>query len=367
MNPSLKLQKLPPYIFAIIDALKTEVEKQIDVEIIDLSMGSPDQPAPQHVVEALRKEVLLSYNHGYSRKNGVSEIALRQAISNWYDKRFGIQLDPSKNVLPLIGSKEGIAHLASAILNPRDIAIVPSPSYPIHFNSVLLAGGHVHHLPLLEKEQYLPNFKTLDASLLQKTKLLFLNYPHNPTTAMASLDFYEKTVFELCNKNLILVSDLAYSEINYHPEKKIPSLLQVKDALNQNIIEFHTLSKTYNMAGWRIGFAVGNAEILSILEKIKTYCDFGIFRPIQYAAISALSGDQSCIQKTISTYKNRMDYFVKALNDIGWPISQPEATFYLWTALPHRYAHLSSLEFVSELLRKTGVVLSPGSGFGPYG
>lgn len=364
MQEANRLKRLPLYLFTIIDQLKNTAQKN-GVDLIDLGMGNPDQPTPKHIVNELCKQAQLTKNHRYSRSIDESEQKLKEAIASWYKSRFGVRLDPGSEVLPLIGSKEGIAHLSLAFLNNEDIALVPNPAYPVHFNGVLIAGGILHNIPIYEKDGYLPDFKKVPKNIIAKSKLLFLSYPHNPTASIANLDYFEEVVNWVKGKNIIIGHDLAYSDIVFD-NYKAPSILQVKGAKDM-CVEFHTCSKSYNMAGWRIGFAVGNPNILNTLAKTKSYIDFGIFKPIQYAAIKALTGSQACVRKNVELYKKRRDVLVKGLREIGWDVPLPKATFYVWARIPDKYSALTSMEFVSLLIKETGVVLAPGTGFGEYG
>jgi len=364
MHEANRLKRLPPYLFTVIDRLKAkEIKKGAD--IIDLGMGSPDQPCSKHVVEELCRAARVDGNQRYSRVNGELEIKLRKAAADWYKNRFDVDLDPDEEVLPLIGSKEGIAHLSLAFLNNDDIALVPNPAYPVHFNGVIMAGGILYNIPISEDNGFKPKFETLSPEVVKMAKLLFLSYPHNPTTAVVDIKFFEDVIKWLKGKNIIVGHDLAYSEIvfgNY----KAPSMLQVKGAKDIGI-EFHTLSKTYNMSGWRIGFAVGNPDILKTLAKTKSYIDFGIFRGIQAAAIKALTGPQEYIKKTVDTYQKRRDILVKGLREIGWDVPMPKATFYIWARIPLKYSALTSMEFATLLIEEAGVAVAPGTGFGEYG
>ena len=364
MQEANRLKRLPLYLFTIIDRLKEEAIKK-GVDIIDLGMGNPDQPTPQHIVNELCSQAHLKANYRYSRSIDESEVKLREAIAKWYYAKFGVELDPENEVLPLIGSKEGIAHLSLAFLNNDDVALVPNPAYPVHFNGVLIAGGVLHNIPIYEKDGYLPDLKTVPKNIADKSKLLFLSYPHNPTAAIASPGFLQGVVGWAKGKNIIIGHDLAYSDIVFD-DYKAPSILQVKGAREMSI-EFHTCSKSYNMAGWRMGFAVGNRDILKTLAKTKSYIDFGTFKPIQYAAIKALTGSQSCVKKTVATYKKRRDALVAGLKEIGWVAPLPKATFYVWARIPDKYSALTSMEFVALLIKETGVVIAPGTGFGEYG
>lgn len=364
MQEANRLKRLPLYLFTIIDGFKSEAIKK-GLDIIDMGMGNPDQPTPPHIVRELCNTAGVTDNHRYSRCIDESEVKLRKAIAKWYHTKFGVTLDSASEILPLIGSKEGIAHLALAFLNNDDIALVPNPAYPVHFNGVLIAGGILHNIPIYEKDGYLPDLKSVPKEIVDKAKLLFLSYPHNPTSAVASVEFFEEVVRWARGKNIIVGHDLAYSDIVFD-NYRAPSILEVKGA-KEMCIEFHTCSKSYNMAGWRIGFAVGNSAILRTLEKTKSYIDFGIFKPIQYAAIKALSGPQDCVKKNVEMYKERRDVLVSSLKKVGWDVPTPKATFYIWARIPDKYSALTSLEFVGLLIKETGVAIAPGTGFGEYG
>jgi len=364
MNEANRMKRLPMYLFTIIDNLKKQAISN-GLDIIDLGMGNPDQPTPKHIVDELCQRAKDPENHRYSRSIDKVECKLRAAIAGWYKKKFNVDLDPDKEVLPLIGSKEGIAHISLAFLNSDDIALVPNPAYPVHFNGVLIAGGILHNLPINETNNFLPDFDSIPENILKKTKMIFLSYPNNPTCAVATEDFFERAV-NFCNEHgIILVHDLAYSDIVFDGYKS-PSILQ-QSSSRKTAVEFHSLSKSYNMAGWRIGFAVGNQEILKSLAKTKGYIDFGLFKPIQYAAIKALTGPQDCVTDVVKMYGKRRDVMVKALHDVGWDVPKPKATFYLWARIPDKYSALTSMEFVSLLISEAGVVLSPGTGFGEFG
>ncbi|MFH1411450.1 MAG: LL-diaminopimelate aminotransferase [Candidatus Omnitrophota bacterium] len=364
MEEANRMKRLPRYLFTIIDDLKKEAISK-GTDILDLGMGNPDIPTPDHVVEELCVRAKAPENHRYSRSIDKSESELRKAIASWYDKRFGVKLDADTEVLPLIGSKEGIAHVSLTFLNSDDVALVPNPSYPVHFNGVLIAGGILHNLPISAEKGFIPDLDSISADVLKKAKMIFLSYPNNPTTAVANKEFYEKAVAFAKKHSIILISDLAYSDIVFDGYRA-PSMLEVPGAKDVTI-EFHSLSKSYNMAGWRIGFAVGNKGLLKSLAKTKGYMDFGIFKPVQYAAIKALTGSQDCVKKQVEIYKKRRNVMVKALSDIGWEIPKPKGTFYLWARIPDKYSALTSMEFVSLLIKEEGVVLSPGTGFGEYG
>lgn len=364
MQEANRLKRLPLYLFTIIDELKRRARER-GVDVIDFGMGSPDQPAPAHVVDKLCEAAHVTENHRYSRPDGDVERRFRQAIANYYRRKFGVELDPNTEVLPLIGSKEGIAHLSLAYLNNDDIALVPNPAYPVHFNGVIMAGGILYSIPIVQEKGYLPDLESVPREVVKMAKLMFLSYPHNPTGAVCDGRFFENVVKWARGKNIIVAHDLTYSDIVFDGYKA-PSFLQVKGARDFGI-EFHTLSKSYNMAGWRIGYVVGNAEILKTLAKTKSYVDFGIFRAVQEAAIAALEGPQDCVERMVKLYKERRDVLVDGLNAIGWKTDKPKATFYVWTRVPPKYSALTALEFATLMVDEIGVALAPGTGFGEYG
>ncbi len=365
LQEAYRLRRLPLYLFTIMDELKRKAcEKGIDV--IDLGMGNPDLPAPPHVVDELCKQARVPENHRYSRPGEGVEKQLRSAIAQWYQQRFDVTLDPNTEVSPLIGSKEGIAHLCLAFLNHDDIGIVPNPAYPVHFNGVIVAGGILYSVPISKEHGYLPDLKGINSEILKRAKMLFISYPHNPTTAVADRSFFEEVVRWAKQREMVIAHDLTYSDIVFDGYKA-PSILQVKGAKDLPLIEFHTLSKSYNMAGWRIGFAVGNSQVLRVLDKTKSYLDFGIFRPIQLAAVKALTGPQDCVKELVETYRKRRDIFIDGLNRVGWPVDKPKATFYVWARLPMKYSALTSMEFASLLIEEASVACAPGTGFGEYG
>jgi alanine-synthesizing transaminase len=364
MYEANRMKRLPLYLFTIIDQLKEEAKRK-GIDIVDLGMGNPDQPTPKHVVDELCRQARLPENQRYPRPNEPAEIKLKQAIANWYKDRFNVDLDPKDEVLPLIGSKEGVAHLSLAFLNHDDMALVPSPAYPVHFNGVIMAGGILYNIPMTEENDFRPDLKSISRSVVNMAKILFLSYPHNPTTSVVDLNFYKDVAKWIKGKDIIIASDLAYSDIVFDGYKT-PSVLQVK-GIKEKTIEFHTLSKSYNMPGWRIGYAVGSKKILASLAKTKSYIDFGIFRPIQYAAVKALSGPQDCVKKTVEIYKRRRDVFIEGLQRIGWKVNKPRATFYVWARIPLKYDALTSMEFAELLVNEAGVVAAPGTGFGEYG
>lgn len=359
-----RFKRIPPYIFSVVDEMKKKAQEE-GVDIIDLSLGSPDIPPPQNVVEKLIEAVKDPTLHGYSRRDGVVEREFRKAIAEWYYRKFGVELDPENEVEPLLGSKEGLGHFFLAIVNSEDIVIVPSPAYPAHFNGVILAGGIVYNVPIKEEENYLLNIRDLNKEILRLSKAIILNYPNNPTTAIAPKEYFEEIVDFFKGKDIILIHDLTYSEIVFE-DVRVPSILSVPGA-KEFAIEFHTLSKTYSMAGWRVAFAVGNKELIRALRKMKSYYDFGIFRPIQIAAIEALKNGDEYIEYMLDIYTKRRNLFVEGLNKAGWKVDYPKSTFYVWAKIPLKFSALTSLEFTKVLIEETGVVCAPGSGFGEYG
>ncbi len=364
MHEANRMLRLPPYLFTIVDGWKREMRAK-GVDVIDFSMGNPDAEPPAHVVAAMRDALKIKGIHRYSKWDEQIEKDLRRAIASWYMGRFGVELDPDSEVLPLIGSKEGIAHLSLAFLNNDDLALVPSPAYPVHFNGVIMAGGILYNIPLREENNYLPDLQAIPRETTRHSKLMFLSYPHNPTTATCDLEFFNKAVHWGQDKDIIIGHDLTYSDFVYKG-KRAHSIFEAKNA-RKFCVEFHTLSKSYSMAGWRIAFAVGNKTILSSLAKTKSYVDFGIFRAVQVAATAALTGPQTYVKKLAEEYKERIDYFVPGLNKIGWPTKSPAATFYIWCKIPAAFSALTSMEFTELLLRETGVAVAPGTGFGEMG
>jgi len=362
-----RLKRLPQYLFTIMDNLKQEAAAK-GKDVIDLGMGNPDLPSPPNVVEALVKAAVKPENHRYPKPTDDVSKRFRRAVAQWYDQRFGVKLDPDTEVLPLIGSKEGISHLALAFLNNDDIGMVTSPTYPVHANGIIMAGGILYNIPIGPENNFRPDFQALPKEVVRMAKLLIVSYPHNPTAACVELDFYNDLVAWGKGKETILCSDLAYSDIVYDGYKA-PSLLQAKGARDKDAycVEFHTCSKSYNMAGWRIGWAVGHPEILRSLAKAKSYIDFGIFPAVQEAAIEALIGPQDYVHNLVETYKRRRDLFVPGLHALGWDVPSPKATFYIWAHIPQKFSGLTSLDFAKLLVNEAGIVVAPGTGFGEYG
>lgn len=356
---SRRIEELPPYPFAEIDRRIEELKKR-GVEIINFGIGDPDIPTPPHIVDELRLQAARPENHRYPSYQGMRRF--REAVASWFQKRFGVELDPDREVLALIGSKEGIAHFPLACLNPGEAALVPDPGYPVYRSSVILSGGRPLDLPLLEENGFLPDLDSVEAAAWDKAGMLFLNYPNNPTAAVADLSFFEKAVFFARRHQVILAHDNAYSEITYDGYRA-PSLLEVPGAREVGL-EFHSLSKTYNMTGWRLGFAVGGAEAIAALGKVKTNVDSGVFNAIQLAGVAALEGPQECVEDNREKYRRRRDELVGALRSLGWKVDPPRATLYVWMRVPDGH---SSESFTRELLERAGVVVVPGPAYGPRG
>lgn len=354
-----RVRHLPSYLFASIDKMK---HKAIDkgVDLIDLSIGDPDMPTPSHIINAMKKAVQKPANHRYPSYEGM--LSYREAVSRWYRKRFGAKLDPQTEVLSLIGSKEGIGHIPLAFINPGETVLVPSPGYPVYATGTLFAGGRSFFMPLREENDFLPDLTVIPRNVLKKAKLIFLNYPNNPTSATASLQFYKDIVRIALKYNIIVCHDASYTEI-YYDVKKPLSFMQIPGAKDTGI-EFHSLSKTYNMTGWRIGFAVGNRDVLAGLGKIKTNLDSGVFQATQEAAIVALDSDDSVLSAIRKTYQERRDTLYKGLKRLGMHLMKPKATFYIWTKVPSKF---DSMGFISYLLNRAGVLATPGNGFGEAG
>ena len=325
IEPAKRVKDLPPYLFAIIDRMKEKALAK-GVDLIDLSIGDPDMPTPKHIIERMRKAVKNPAHHQYPSYIGM--LSFRQAVADWYKKRFNVSLNPGTEVLSLIGSKEGIGHMPLAFINPGDYVLAPSPGYPVYPVAALFAGGKSHEMPLLEKNNYLPDLGAIPKGVLKKAKLMFINYPNNPTAACAGRAFYKELINFAAENNIIICHDAAYSEIYYDNEKPL-SFLQIPGAKNVGI-EFHSLSKTYNMAGWRIGFAVGNKDAIAGLGKIKTNFDSGIFQAIQEAGIEALNTGDRVLGKIRDTYQERRDALCEGLKKLGLEVNKPKATFYLW-------------------------------------
>jgi LL-diaminopimelate aminotransferase len=359
MRFSKKLKKIPPYLFATIDKKMAEMKAK-GVDIISLGIGDPDLPTPQNIFKKMH-EVLEDPKSGrYPPYEGI--YAFRKAVADWYKKRFGVTLDADKEVVSLIGSKEGIAHIFPGVIDPGDVVLTTDPGYPVYKMGTLLARGIPYSVPLKEKDGFLPNLESIPKNILKKAKMLFVNYPNNPTGAVCDLNFLKEVVKFAKKYDLLVCSDLAYSEVSFDGYVA-PSILQVPGGKDV-AIEFHSLSKTYNMTGWRIGMAVGNAEAIKALSTIKTNVDSGIFKAIQYAGIEALTGPQDCIRHHNAVFRKRRDVLISGLRSLGWKIEAPKATFYVWARVPKGY---TSVSFCEELLTKCGILIVPGNGYGKFG
>ncbi len=354
-----RIKNLPPYLFATIDQMKQEAMAK-GVDVIDMSIGDPDLPTPDHIVSAMKKAVGKPEHHRYPSYEGM--LSFREAVAAWYKGRFNVDLDPKTEVLSLIGSKEGIGHIPLAFVEPGDIVLVPSPGYPVYPVSTLFAGGKSYIMPLTEDHHFLPDFNVIPEEILKKTKLMFINYPNNPTSACAPREFYEEVIRIAAKYNIIVCHDAAYSEVYYDGEKPL-SFMEIDGAKNVGI-EFHSLSKTYNMTGWRIGFAVGNRAVLAGLGKIKSNLDSGIFQAIQEASIVALETDDKVLSGIRKIYQERRDVLYNGLVGLGFEVIKPKASFYLWAKAPKGY---DSSGFVTHVLEKAGVLATPGNGFGASG
>jgi alanine-synthesizing transaminase len=362
MQQFARMQRLPPYVFAVVNELKMELRRQGD-DIVDLGMGNPDIPTPQHIVDKLVEAAPKAVNHRYSASRGLPN--LRRAIVDWYARRYAVSLDPDKETVVTIGAKEGLAHLAMAMLSPGDVVFVPDPTYPIHTYSAIIAGADVRRIPIGVDRDFFQDLLTATQQTWPQPKLLILSYPHNPTTAVVDLDFFQQIVDFAKEHNMWVIHDMAYADLafdGYIP----PSFLQAKGAKDVGV-EFFSMSKSYSMAGWRVGFCSGNPEIVHALTRIKSYLDYGIFQPIQIASIVALNESQDCVQEIVHEYKLRRDSLVSGLNRIGWPVQSPKATMFVWAKIPQQFQDMGSVEFSKLLLREAKVAVSPGLGFGHFG
>lgn len=363
MQFAKRLQNLDRNVFADMDRAKTQA-RYLGREIIDLSLGSSDLPVAEPTIKIIETSLRDTSTHGYLLHAGTKDF--RVAAANWYSQRFGIIVDPETEVLQLIGSQEGTAHLPLAILNPGDVSLLLDPGYPSHAGGVYLAGGEIYPMPLFAAHNFLPQFKDIPEAILAKSKMMVLSYPHNPTTAIAPLAFFQQAVSFCRQHNLVLVHDFPYVDLVFTDQTDVaPSILQA-DPQKELSIEFFTLSKSYNMGGFRIGYAIGNSSLIQALRQIKAVVDFNQYRGILNGAIAALSGSQESVVQTIATFKHRRDVFIQALNEIGWQVTSPQATMYIWAKLPSPWQD-NSIEFCTQLVKKTGVAASPGAGFGQAG
>ncbi|EAH5699523.1 LL-diaminopimelate aminotransferase [Campylobacter jejuni] len=363
------IERLPNYVFAEVNAIKMAARRAGE-DIIDFSMGNPDGKTPQHIIDKLCESANKDKTSGYSTSMGIYK--LRLAICNWYKRKYNVNLDPENEVVATMGSKEGFVNLARAIINPGDVAIVPTPAYPIHTQAFIIAGGNVAKMPLaynekfeLDENQFFENLhKTLNESI-PRPKYIVVNFPHNPTTVTCKKSFYERLITTAKKERFYIISDIAYADLTYD-DYKTPSILEIEGAKDV-AVETYTLSKSYNMAGWRVGFVVGNKRLVSALKKIKSWFDYGMYTPIQVAATIALDGDQTCVDEIRATYDKRMHILLEAFENAGWKLQKPRASMFVWAKLPESKRHLKSLEFSKQLLQRASVAVSPGVGFGEAG
>jgi len=362
MEEFARIKRLPPYVFNVTGELKLAARRRGE-DIIDFSMGNPDQPTPRHIVEKLIESVQRPDTHRYSVSKGIPR--LRRAICHWYQQRYNVGLDPDSEAIVTIGSKEGIAHLALATLDTGDIVLVPNPSYPIHIYGPVISGADIRHVPMLPDQDF---FEALERSIRDsypKPKMLIVNFPSNPTTQCVDYAFFERLVAIAREHHIYVVHDLAYADIVFDGYRA-PSIMQVPGA-RDIAVEFFTMSKSYNMAGWRVGYMVGNRELVTALARMKSYHDYGTFTPIQVASIIALEGPQDCVEQVRRTYQSRRDVLVSGLKAAGWNVEVPRATMYVWAPIPEPYRALGSLEFSKKLLADAKLAVAPGIGFGHYG
>ena len=362
MREFQRIKRLPPYVFNIVRELLIEARRRGE-DIIDFGMGNPDQPTPDFIVKKLIEKAGEPQNHRYSASKGIPN--LRLAITNWYKRNFDVELNPETEAIATIGSKEGISHLSLAIIGSGDIVLVPTPTYPIHNYAVIIANGDVVQVPMNKEGDFFENLLKAFKSHWPHPKILIINFPHNPTTACVDYDFFEKVIDFAREHNVIVVHDFAYADLVFDGYKA-PSMLQVPGAKEVGV-ELFSLSKSYNMPGWRVGFAVGNSEIIGALARIKSYLDYGMFQPIQIASIIALNSKRDCVNKIVETYRTRRDLLVNGLNQAGWQIEKPKATMFVWAEIPDNFKKMGSLEFSKFLLKEAKVVVSPGIGFGEGG
>ena len=362
MREFARIKRLPPYVFNITAELKMAARRRGE-DIIDLSMGNPDGATPRHIVDKLVEAAQRNDTHGYSVSKGIPR--LRRAICDWYQRRFQVALDPDSEAIVTIGSKEGLAHLMLATLERGDTVLVPNPSYPIHIYGAIIAGADIRSVRMTDGVDFFEELERAIRELIPKPKMLILGFPSNPTARCVELDFFERVIAIAREHDILVVHDLAYADITYDGWKA-PSIMQVPGA-REVAVEFFTMSKSYNMAGWRIGYMVGNADLVHALSRIKSYHDYGTFTPIQVASIIALDGPQDCVEEIRQTYERRRDVMVRALHEAGWHVEVPKASMYIWAKVPEPYAHLRSLDFFKKLLDDAKVAVAPGIGFGDYG
>ena len=362
MKKFARLDRLPPYVFTIVNKIKMDA-RHAGEDIVDLGMGNPDLPTPKHIVDKLIEAAQKPHNHRYSASMGITK--LRMAISDWYKRRYDVNIDHNSEAIVTIGAKEGISHLVLVTIRPGDVVFAQNPTYPIHPYSAIIAGGDVRGIPVGPDSDFFEDLMNATRQTWPRPKLLIISYPHNPTTEVVNLEFFEKIVDYAKEHNIMIIHDLAYADLVFDGYKA-PSFLQVKGAKDVGV-EFISLSKSYSMPGWRVGFCVGNREMVGALRRIKSYLDYGIFQPIQIASIIALNGPQDCVKNICNTYKERRDTLISGLNRIGWNIRSPKGTMFVWGKIPDQYLKMGSVEFSKFLIKEAQVAVSPGLGFGEYG
>ena len=362
MTTFARLDRLPPYVFATVNKIKMDA-RHAGEDIIDLGMGNPDLGTPQHIVDKLIEAAQKSHNHRYSASMGITK--LRVAISKWYKRRFEVDIDPDTEAIVTIGVKEGMSHLILVTIRPGDVVFTPNPTYPIHPYSTIIAGGDVRGIPVGPEHDFFENLISATRQTWPRPKILILSYPHNPTTEVVDLDFFEKLVDYAKENNIMIIHDFAYADL-FFDGYKAPSFLQAKGAKDVGV-EFFSMSKSYSMPGWRVGFCVGNKETIAALRRIKSYLDYGIFQQIQIASIIALNDSQDCVKQICKTYKERRDALISGLSRVGWNIKSPKGTMFVWGKIPDQYVKMGSVEFSKFLIKEAKVAVSPGLGFGEYG
>jgi len=362
MKKFARLDRLPPYVFATVNKIKMDA-RRAGKDIIDLGMGNPDLATPQHIVDKLTEAAKKPQNHRYSASMGITK--LRMAIADWYKRRFDVDIDPETEAIVTIGAKEGISHLILVTIRPGDVVFTPNPTYPIHPFSAIISGGDVRGIPMGPDQNFFENLMDATRQTWPRPRVLTISFPHNPTTEVVELEFFEKIVDYAKEHDILIVHDFAYADLAFDGYKP-PSFLQVKGAKDVGV-EFFSLSKSYSMPGWRVGFCVGNSEVVGALARIKSYLDYGIFQPIQIASIIALNGPQDCVTEICDTYKTRRDALILGLNRIGWEIESPKGTMFVWAKIPENYIKMGSVEFSTMLINEAQVAVSPGLGFGEYG
>ncbi len=357
-----RIDRLPPYVFTAVDELKMEA-RQKGEDIIDLGMGNPDLPTPEHIVKKMVEAVQKAKNHRYSASRGITK--LRHAISDWYKVRFGVEIDPEEEAIVTIGAKEGIAHLVLATICPGDVVFAPNPTYPIHPYSVIIAGGDLRGIPIGSDRDFFEDLLTATKQTWPRPKMLIISYPHNPTTNIVDREFFEKIVEFCTDHEIMVIHDFAYADLVFDGYKP-PSFFQVRGAKEIGV-EFYSLTKSFSMPGWRVGFCLGNSKMIAALRKIKSYLDYGIFQPIQISSIIALKGSYNCVSEMAKVYQQRRNTLINGLERIGWKIEKPKATMFVWAKIPDSFTEMGSLEFSKLLIREAKVAVSPGIGFGQYG